>query len=133
MTGEQQYLLLATARILRAHLRETGDRLNPDVAADIAEAAAAKALASQQADVFFSAGIHPHEAKAVPADYIRQLEDLARDDAKCVAIGEIGLDYDKRIVQTTPKPWQQDVFYRLLELAQKYDKPVVIHSLYAPK
>jgi len=48
-----------------------------------------------------------------------------------VAIGEIGLDYDKRVIKTTPKEPQKEVFHRLLTLAKLYQKPVIIHSRYA--
>lgn len=48
-----------------------------------------------------------------------------------VAIGEIGLDYDKRVVKNSPKPLQQEVCKRLLTLAQKYSKPAIIHTRYA--
>lgn len=48
-----------------------------------------------------------------------------------VAIGEIGLDYDKRVLKNSPKPLQQEAFKRILTLAQKHDKPAIIHTRYA--
>ena len=42
-----------------------------------------------------------------------------------VALGEIGLDYH---YDFSPRPIQQEVFRRQLELAGKRDLPVVIHT-----
>jgi len=50
-----------------------------------------------------------------------------KDD--CVAIGEIGLDYNWKEFQTEEmRDKQKEVFRKCLELAKKIDKPVVIHS-----
>ncbi len=46
-------------------------------------------------------------------------------------IGEIGLDYDKRITQIAPKELQKSVLKEVLLIAKKYQKPVIIHSRYA--
>ena len=57
-------------------------------------------------------------------------EDLAwleehLNDNKIVAIGEIGLDYH---YDDTDKAKQIDVLRRQLELAEKYNKPLIFHS-----
>jgi TatD DNase family protein len=93
---------------------------------NISEATAAQALAGRHADVYFSAGIHPHEAKNFAPGHLRQLEELA-GDAKCVAIGEIGLDYH---YDFSPRDAQRRVLEELLALAGRLgpDKKVVIHS-----
>jgi len=47
----------------------------------------------------------------------------------CVAIGEIGLDYNWKEFQTEDlREKQKRVFRKCLKLAKKIDKPVVIHS-----
>jgi len=46
-------------------------------------------------------------------------------------IGEIGLDYDKRIIKIAPKELQKSVIKEVLLIANKYQKPVIIHSRYA--
>ena len=48
-------------------------------------------IAEKYDNVFATVGIHPHDAKDVPLDYIMQLEELSKHD-KVVAIGEIGID-----------------------------------------
>jgi TatD DNase family protein len=53
--------------------------------------------------------------------------------APAVAIGEIGLDYDKRVLKVASKELQQEVLGRLLNIAKKYAKPAIIHSRYAWK
>src|SRR4051794_40781876 len=54
----------------------------------------AKDLAESHPQIFFTAGIHPHDADKIGADsaVLAQLETLFRHP-KCVAIGECGLDY----------------------------------------
>ena len=46
-------------------------------------------------------------------------------------IGEVGLDYDKRIIKTAPQELQKSVIKEVLLIANKYQKPVIIHSRYA--
>lgn len=58
---------------------------------------------------------------------------IEQNIASAVAIGEIGLDYSKRIVKVAPKELQKEVLRRLLDLAVKYAKPAIIHSRYAWK
>jgi TatD DNase family protein len=45
----------------------------------------------------------------------------------CVAMGEIGLDYGAK----AKKKLQRQVFQKLLDIAKKFDKPVIIHSRYS--
>ncbi|MGA9047891.1 MAG: TatD family hydrolase [Dehalococcoidia bacterium] len=49
------------------------------------------------------------------------------------ALGEVGLDYDKRVLKGAGKDLQQNVLRRLLGLALECDKPVSLHSRYAWK
>ena len=53
--------------------------------------------------------------------------------ASAVAVGEIGLDYDKRVVKAASKELQKEVLGRLLDVAREYAKPAIIHSRYAWK
>jgi TatD DNase family protein len=80
-------------------------------------------LAETHAFIYASVGIHPHEAQlATDADFA-ELERLAKRP-KVIAWGEIGLDY---FYDHSPRPVQQLVFLRQLELAQACRLPVVIH------
>lgn len=76
-------------------------------------------------NLYSCVGFHPEIANdIVDKDYI-ELENIVKNNSKIVAIGEIGLDYywnkDNKDVQRT-------VFRKQLELAEKLNIPVVIHS-----
>ena len=82
-------------------------------------------LASEYDDLFCSQGIHPHDAvKATPQD-LQEIEQWAKNFSKCVAIGEIGLDYH---YNHSPKNIQQDIFRQQLDIASRLNIPVIIHS-----
>ena len=81
-------------------------------------------LAEKYPCVYFTAGFHPTELKNYRDGDLKKIEELARHK-KCVAIGEIGLDYH---YPDTDKYKQKKVFTAQLELAKKLDLPVQIHS-----
>lgn len=66
-------------------------------------------------------GFHPHEVKNIKEEYYQFLEE---NIDKVCAIGEIGLDWVK---EYSPKELQIKHFIRQLELAVKYEKPVILH------
>ena len=74
--------------------------------------------------VFLAAGVHPHDAGALPPDFIDRLRMLARHP-RVVAIGEIGLDY---YYDFTPPHVQHRVLHAQLELAAELDLPVILHN-----
>ena len=77
-------------------------------------------------DYFYGAvGIHPECAAELPEDWLQQVEALL-SHPKIIAIGEIGLDYHWE--DACPREKQKEVFIAQLELAKKYDLPVVIHD-----
>jgi len=81
-------------------------------------------LAAENAWIFSTAGIHPHDAKLWNAEIRDELIHLAQQP-KQVAIGEIGLDFAK---EYSPRDIQEKVFREQLEIAAELDKPAVIHS-----
>ncbi|MHB8840507.1 MAG: TatD family hydrolase [Candidatus Aquicultor sp.] len=81
-------------------------------------------LAEKFDEVYAAVGIHPHDAKTVNPDTIKELKKLAKHP-KVVAIGEIGLDYYKN---HSPRPTQQKVFAQQLDLASELGLPVIIHD-----
>ncbi|NBB96483.1 MAG: YchF/TatD family DNA exonuclease [Planctomycetes bacterium] len=93
--------------------------------ADLHDSKAAVALARRHENVRRLAGVHPHAARDVNDETLRQIEDLAGLDGNCIAIGEIGLDYH---YDNSPRDDQQRVFAAQLDLARRLDMPVVIHT-----
>lgn len=82
-------------------------------------------IARRQPAVFAAAGIHPSEAHlAAPGD-AEAIRQLAQQEDKIVAIGEIGLDFywDK-----THHQEQYDTFRAMLRIARELEMPVVIHN-----
>jgi TatD DNase family protein len=85
---------------------------------------AALRLADKYTCFSATVGVHPHDAsKAVPETFQR-LEELLRHP-KCVALGEIGLDFH---YDFSPRDTQQAVFVEQMRIAAAAEKPIVIHT-----
>ena len=81
-------------------------------------------LADKYQNVLATVGIHPQYApKASDGDYIRVAELLRHP--RCVALGEIGLDY---YWKPFDKVLQSQVFIEQMRIAADARKPVVIHT-----
>ena len=83
-----------------------------------------KEVAEKYEACYFTAGFHPTELKKFKEGDFEKIASLATHP-KCVAIGEIGLDYH---YGDTDKTAQKEAFLTQLELACKLNLPVVIHS-----
>ena len=81
-------------------------------------------LVEKYPNVYGTLGIHPEEINNLTNDSFKLIEDNI-NNTKIVAIGEIGLDY---YWVKDNKEKQKELFLKQLELAKKYNKPVVIHS-----
>ncbi len=79
-------------------------------------------------NISVSAGMHPMADESDDFS-IEYLTDLATDE-KVVAIGETGLDYFYHKGDPT---WQQQRFRAHIQVANKVDKPVIIHTRDAGK
>jgi len=79
--------------------------------------ALAKELESGEASGF------PRDTEAFDLD--KELAWIEENKSSCVAIGEIGLDYNW---VTGKEHEQKEIFEKILTVAKKLDKPVVIHS-----
>jgi len=74
--------------------------------------------------VFFTQGIHPHDAK----DFDEEVESIIRKNSKLekmLAVGEIGLDY---FYDHCEPDIQKAAFSRQMQIADDLDLPVVIHT-----
>ncbi|MBR6478658.1 MAG: TatD family hydrolase [Lachnospiraceae bacterium] len=81
-------------------------------------------LAEKYEHVYATVGVHPSETEELTEEKIEALRSLCMHP-KCVAVGEIGLDY----YWPEPSPeLQRKWFERQLDLAREVQKPVVIHS-----
>ncbi len=81
--------------------------------------------------VYPAIGLHPgllNDTASPIDDQIRFIEENLSD---AVAIGEVGLDYHKRVVGVSSKDLQHRAFGAVLGLAKRYGKPVIVHSRYA--
>lgn len=76
---------------------------------------------------FYSIGIHPWYIEENRIDEDLRIIEEKLQTLNCLAIGECGLD--KRI--EVPFDLQISVFEKQLELAEKFNKPVVIHCVAA--
>lgn len=77
-----------------------------------------------RAGAYFTAGVHPSETADFGKQTLDKIEALAGEE-KCVAIGEIGLDYH---YPDTDELAQKRAFVAQLELASALNLPVQIHS-----
>lgn len=81
-------------------------------------------LSEEYPFVYFSAGIHPHEAADVREGWDERIEGLL-SHPKGVAVGEIGLDY---YYDFSDRASQRKIFARSLELAVNRGLPVIVHD-----
>jgi TatD DNase family protein len=107
-----------------ARAREAGVTGVVSIASDAADGEAANGIARTFADVWSTAGIHPHAAgESTTAD--RELvEDLIKRP-RVVALGETGLDY---YYDTAPRSVQCELFAWHLEHSARTGLPAVVHS-----
>ena len=93
------------------------------VGADMESSRESRDLAHTRSWLVYAAAVHPHDAKdytdATHAEILQMM-----DDPKCVAWGEIGLDY---YYDHSPREVQREVFERQLDAAREVGKPVIIH------
>jgi TatD DNase family protein len=88
----------------------------------VAASIEAAQLAQQFSGCYYTAGVHPHDAGAVSADWLAQLRPVA---VNAVAVGECGLDFDRDF---SPRPTQLAVFEAQLALAAELKKPLFLHE-----
>jgi TatD DNase family protein len=100
------------------------------VKAVIAIAAAAdsldrvRELAEKFPQVFFSSGIHPHDSGDFGPEIFAQIKQLAQHP-KCVAVGELGLDY---YYDHATHQLQFQALEAQLQFSAEIGKPVVVHT-----
>ncbi len=92
---------------------------------DLQSSMQAKVLSERYSEVYFCAGFHPSELAKYNEGDLDTMAEFCRHE-KCVAVGEIGLDYH---FEDNPSPqMQRELFVRQLVLADGLGLPVVLHS-----
>lgn len=83
---------------------------------------------SHQGFIFLALGIHPTYIKEISDDEIDEgISEIEKQSKEIVAIGEAGLDY----YWVKEQEWQEKqktLFIKLIQLAKKLNKPLIIHS-----
>ena len=94
------------------------------IATRVGKADTYRQIAEAHSEVFFTVGTHPHNAAEEP-DVAAAAIVHAVQHARCVAVGEAGLDfhYDK-----SPRVIQERVFRTHIRAAQESGLPLVIHA-----
>lgn len=92
------------------------------IASDPASLKKVKQISESLDSVYYSLGVHPHEAKDYNTDIEENIKHLKTK--KCVAIGEIGLDF---FYDHSPRDLQKKVFVKQIDLARQLKLPVIIH------
>lgn len=106
-------------------LPAAGVVLAVDPGCDLPSSRAALALAERYDFLYAAVGCHPENCAPYREEDLDQIRDMARHP-KCVAIGEIGLDY--YWAENPPRALQQRVFRDQLALAAELALPVIVHD-----
>ena len=84
-------------------------------------------ISQKYESVYFAVGVHPYDA----SNYDRELLEKYITHDKCVAVGECGLDYYRLPTEQDEieieKKLQKEIFLDQIELANKYNKPLIVH------
>ena len=109
---------------LLGSFRENGVDYVINVGADIQSSEASVKLADKFDFIYSAVGVHPHGANSLNEEGLEKLRHLC-GMRKVVAFGEIGLDFH---YDYSPREDQRYWFKRQLELAERLNLPVIIHS-----
>lgn len=98
-------------------------------ASDLKSSATSAELSEKYPFFWCACGVHPHEAeKELKTADINEIEKRIvnfTEKKKCVAIGEIGLDYH---YDFSPRELQKEIFELQLKLSKELDLPVIVHD-----
>ena len=92
------------------------------IGSDIKSLRKAFDISNRFENVYHSLGIHPHNATSFNRNVENKIYELNK--SKCVAIGEIGLDF---YYEHSPRDIQKRVFVKQIDIARELKLPVIIH------
>lgn len=81
-------------------------------------------MVNKYPNLYGTIGIHPSEINSINENTFNYIEENIKNP-KIVGIGEIGLDYH---YGKENKEIQKEIFIKQINIALKYNKPIVIHS-----
>lgn len=81
-------------------------------------------LAEKFPQIYFTSGVHPHDSKDFTPDIFSAIQRLAKHE-RCVAIGELGLDYHYDL---SSHDLQHQALETQLKFSAEIGKPVVVHT-----
>lgn len=91
---------------------------------NVAHSKAHRDFCADHEGAYFCCGVHPSETDDFSDRTIEELRALSSDN-KCVAVGEIGLDYH---YPDTDKKKQREAFIKQILLAEEVGLPVQVHA-----
>ncbi len=109
---------------LLAGMPSQGVDMIVDPGCDLKSSLAALALAERFPFVYSAVGIHPEELAGCSPDDLASVEELI-SHPRCVAVGEIGLDY---YWDAEHREEQKQLFRQQIRFALDADKPVIVHD-----
>ncbi len=109
---------------LLSSLPENGIELVVNAGCDMKSSKISVELAEKYDFVYATVGFHPHAAKDMTDENIKELVMLA-SHPKVVAIGEIGLDYH---YDFSPRDIQMKRFEEQMYMAMRLNMPAVVHD-----
>lgn len=116
-------------------LQECADRMAAvvNVGTNLERNEASIDMARDHSFVHATMGLHPTYIKDLEEDEVdRIVQQIRNHQDEIVAVGEIGLDYH-HVREPDWRQKQEDLFVRLLDLAQELDLPVALHTRDAEK
>ena len=81
-------------------------------------------IANSHDSIFATCGISPNDIEDFSLENLKEIEKIGKNK-KIVAIGEIGLDY---YWNKENKEKQKELFIKQIEIANRLNKPIVIHT-----
>ncbi len=124
LTGDD-YDELGGADEVLFHAKRDGVSLVVCSGYDLDSSKESQKIAERNDGVYFCAGFHPSELDKFKDGDLERLFELCKHE-KCVAVGEIGLDY--HFDDNPSKDTQKEFFIKQLQIADELALPVVIHS-----
>ena len=101
-----------------------------DIGAGIESSKAALELSKKYEMMYCALGVIPGSCSDINEETWKWLCESVKSEEKCVAVGEIGLDYHW---DDDPRPLQKKCFEDQMYLAREAEKPIVVHSRDAAK